>query len=43
MHSVSGTVTNPTQVEEISTIFVVGFPDDMQVRYVMFILVASPH
>jgi hypothetical protein len=35
MHSVSGTVTNPTQVEEISTIFVVGFPDDMQVRYVM--------
>ena len=32
MHSVSGTVTNPTQVEEISTIFVVGFPDDMQVR-----------
>ena len=33
MHSVGGTVTNPTQVEEISTIFVVGFPDDMQVRY----------
>jgi len=33
MHSVSGAVTNPTQVEEISTIFVVGFPDDMQVRY----------
>jgi len=35
MHSVSGTVTNPTQVEEISTIFVVGFPDDMQVRRFM--------
>ena len=34
MHSVSGTVTNPTQVEEISTIFVVGFPDDMQVRHI---------
>lgn len=31
MHSVAGNVTNPTQVEEISTIFVVGFPDDMQV------------
>ena len=34
MHPVSGTVTNPTQVEEISTIFVVGFPDDMQVCYI---------
>lgn len=33
IHSVSGTVSNPTQVEEISTIFVVGFPDDMQVFY----------
>jgi hypothetical protein len=33
IHSVGGNVTNPTQVEEISTIFVVGFPDDMQVRY----------
>lgn len=32
MHSVGGNVTNPTQVEEISTIFVVGFPDDMQER-----------
>ena len=36
MHSVSGTVTNPTQVEEISTIFVVGFPDDMQVRHIVY-------
>ena len=36
IHSVGGTVTNPTQVEEISTIFVVGFPDDMQVRYIVY-------
>jgi len=36
MHSVSGTVTNPTQVEEISTIFVVGFPDDMQACYILY-------
>ena len=42
MHSVSGTVTNPTQVEEISTIFVVGFPDDMQVCCVVA-LVTAPH
>ena len=26
---------NPTQAEEISTIFVVGFPDDMQVRHII--------
>ena len=37
MHSVGGTVTNPTQVEEISTIFVVGFPDDMQVRCLVYL------
>ena len=37
VHSASGNVTNPTQVEEISTIFVVGFPDDMQVRYLLFL------
>jgi hypothetical protein len=36
MHSISGSVTNPTQVEEISTIFVVGFPDDMQVCWFGF-------
>ena len=36
MHSVGGNVTNPTQVEEISTIFVVGFPDDMQVRCIVY-------
>jgi hypothetical protein len=41
VHSASGNVTNPTQVEEISTIFVVGFPDDMQVRCVLFIIVTS--
>ena len=41
VHSTSGNVTNPTQVEEISTIFVVGFPDDMQVSSVLFVNVAS--
>lgn len=41
LHPASGNVTNPTQVEEISTIFVVGFPDDMQVRCVLFIVIAS--
>ena len=41
VHSASGNVTNPTQVEEISTIFVVGFPDDMQVRYALLFVVAS--
>lgn len=35
MHPVGGSVTNPTQAEEISTIFVVGFPDDMQVRHII--------
>ena len=45
VHSASTNVTNPTQVEEISTIFVVGFPDDMQVRYVhqcFLLLLNSP-
>lgn len=41
VHSTSGNVTNPTQVEEISTIFVVGFPDDMQVCCVLPIIIAS--
>lgn len=42
MHSVSGNVTNPTQVEEISTIFVVGFPDDMQEREFQNMFTFSP-
>ena len=43
VHSASGNVTNPTQVEEISTIFVVGFPDDMQVCCVLSVIVPFLH
>ena len=32
----AGNVTNPTQVEEISTIFVFGFPDDIEVCSIVY-------